>query len=218
MYLQPRRKRTRNTFARTAGLFAATAAAVLASACNSDTISAPAAAPAVTEYQTGKFPIGGVLKALFPMAPLTRDEPLEEPIVRTFKIGKGGGKLEIKETGLRVDIPAGAIPGNSLTITVTALAGSAVAYDFQPHGTVFQRALDFQQDLKNTSWNKSGFKGTAVGGYFENTAQLNMLSGLSLLDELFAVTLDDKKASFDIKHFSGYMVSSGRQEITEEQF
>lgn len=103
-----------------------------------------------------------------------------------------------------------AIAGN-LTITVTGLVGDAVAYDFQPHGTVFLKPLQFNQELAGTSWERSDFKGSVLGGYFELETQVNALPGLSLLDELFPVTLDGKRASFDIKHFSGYMVSSVRQ-------
>jgi hypothetical protein len=213
MHLQSRSKLTRSTVARTAGLLAAAAAVVLASACSSDTISAPAKAP---EYRSSQFSIGGVTKTLFPMQPLTRNDPLTSPIVRTFTITKGGGKLEIKETGLRVDVPAGAISKNSLTITVTALAGSAVAYDFQPHGTVFLKPLDFQQELDGTSWERLRYKGLAVGGYFETVSQLSVLSGLALLDEVYPIMLDDKRASFDIRHFSGYLVSSGRQDTEDD--
>jgi hypothetical protein len=213
MQLQSRSKITRSSVARTGALFAAAAAVVLASACSSDSILAPAKAP---EYTSSSYSIGGVIKTLFPMEPLTRNAPLNKAIVRTFTIGKGGGKLEIKEAGLRVDIPSGAIAQNSLTITVTALAGSAVAYDFQPHGTVFLKPLDFEQNLDNTSWERLKYKGLAIGGYFETVSQLSVLSGLALLDELYPVMLDGGKASFDIRHFSGYMVSSGRQSTEDD--
>ena len=181
----------------------------LASACSGDAVTAPAAAP---QYKTVKMSIGGSLKTLFPMAPLSRDVSLDAPITRSFTFDKKGGRIEIKETGLRVDVPSGAIPGNSLTITVTALPGAGIAYDFQPHGTVFLKPLQFEQDLDNTSWDKIGFKGTLLGGYFADASQLNVLSGgLALLDELLPVTLKSNRASFDIFHFSGYMVSGGRQ-------
>ena len=63
-----------------------------------------------------------------------------------------GGEIEIEETGLYIDVPSDAIDGNSLTITVTALRDAAIAYDFEPHGMVFPKPLDFQQDFKNTHW------------------------------------------------------------------
>ena len=203
----------RYTFVRAVPTFA-TAALVFLAACSNDTLTAPVVsrAPALpTTYTSIKVPIAGILKMLFPMDALTRDEALTEPVTRSFTFSTKGGRLEMKELGLRVDVPEGAIPGNSLTITVTALPGSDVAYDFQPHGTVFLKPLAFRQDLDNTSWDHSDFKGVVIGGYFETESQLHAIDGLALLNELYPVTIDSKRATFEIKHFSGYMVSGGRQ-------
>lgn len=206
-HIAPRRKGL--PIARAATTLAAIAGLALAAACSNDAVTSPTVVP---EYKTVKVSVGGSLKSLYPMAPLSRDVALSSPIVRSFTFDKKGGKIEIKETGLRIDVPSGAIPGSSLTITVTALAGSGIAYDFQPHGTVFLKPLDFEQDLDGTSWEKLKLKGTLLGGYFADPSQLNVLgNGLALLDELFPVTLNKNTASFDIRHFSGYMVSGGRQ-------
>lgn len=196
---------TRTRLATITGL----AALSLAAACNSDTLTAPKASADLSSYASIKTPIGGVLKMVYPMETLTRDVPLAKPISKTFTFDRRGGTMEMKELGLRVDIPGDAIPSTTLTITVTALAGADIAYDFQPHGTVFRKPIAFNQELRGTSWDRSGFKGTILGGYFESTSQLGP-NGVALLDELFSVRVDDKRASFDIKHFSGYMVSSGR--------
>ena len=207
--------RNRWSFARNAIVLATLGCAVLAAACTNDSVTAPSIASpnAPGAYKTVKISIGGLLKTMFPMAPLTRDVALSVPLVRSFTIGSKGGKIEIPETGLRIDVPSGAIPGNSLTITVTAMAGTAICYDFQPHGTVFLKPLQFKQDLDDTSWDKLDFKGTVLGGYFADLSQLTTLSGgLALLDELYPVRVDSKSASFEIRHFSGYMVSGGRQE------
>jgi hypothetical protein len=185
-------------------------ASAVTAACSGDSVTAPKSSTPISAFASIKAPVNGALKLVYPMEALTRDVPLAQPVTRSFTFDKRGGPLEIKELGLKVDIPPDAIPGTSLTITVTALPGADVAYDFQPHGTVFRKALKFNQELRNTSWDKSGFKGTIVGGYFEFTSQLHGPDGVSLLDELFSVRLDDKRASFDIFHFSGYMVSSGR--------
>ncbi|MGV3710222.1 MAG: hypothetical protein ACO1Q7_15410 [Gemmatimonas sp.] len=197
----------------------AAAATVFAAACSSDSITTPAAPRGPnfeqSAYRSIKAPIGGVVKLLYPMDALTRDVPLAQPITQSFTFDKRGGRIEIRETGLRVDVPSGAIPGNSLTITVTAIPGDAIAYDFQPHGTVFLKPLKFQQELKATSWEHADFRGTVLGGYFEDEEQLRILPGLTLLDELYPVLIDSKRATFDIKHFSGYMVSGGRQKSYE---
>lgn len=193
----------------------------LASGCSDDSLTA-SAIPNTPNFSTAgyksiKSPVGDPMKLVFPMEALTRNQPLKQPISRSFAMDQKGGRMEIKELGLRVEVPPGAITGK-LTITVTGMVGDAVAYDFQPHGTVFLKPLQFNQDLVGTSWERSDYKGSLLGGYFELEAQVNALPGLSLLDELFPVTLDGKRASFDIRHFSGYMVSSGRQQARNDEF
>lgn|GEM_PF-710941 len=184
----------------------AVAALSLATACSTDSTLAPEVAP--KHGLIGDL-VGGVKGLLIPMKALTRDVAMA-PMTRSFTFDRSGGKIEIAEAGLRVDIPAGAIPGKSLTITVTVLPGKSVAYDFQPHGTKFLKALEFRQDLKGTSWDDSAFKGTLTGGYFKDRSQLDLRSGIALLDELFPILVKTHEARFNINHFSGYMVSSGR--------
>jgi hypothetical protein len=96
------------------------------------------------------------------------------------------------------------------------MPGKSIAYDFQPHGTKFLKPLEFRQDLEGTSWDHSGFRGTINGGYFKDSKQINLLSGLSLLDELFPVEIRTHEARYNINHFSGYMVSSGRKGFADD--
>ncbi|MBC8088474.1 MAG: hypothetical protein H7Z40_14495 [Phycisphaerae bacterium] len=200
--------RSSSVFARSAG-FLAVAALVLTTAC-SDSLTAPTQAPEVTP-QNGLISdvLGGVTGLLMPAKALTRDVAIK-PITRSFTFTRSGGKIEIPEAGLRVDIPSDAIPGNTLTITVNVLPGKSVAYDFQPHGTQFRKPLEFRQDLEGTSWDDSDFKGVLLGGYFKDKGQINLLTGLAMLDELFPILVKTHEARFNINHFSGYMVSSGR--------
>lgn len=189
---------------------AAVTALAFTTAC-SDSLTAPVAAPEVTAQKGLISDIVGVVTGLLiPAKALTRDVAVPT-ITRSFTFTRTGGKIEIPETGLRVDVPTDAIPGTTLTITVTVLPGKSVAYDFQPHGTQFRKPLVFKQDLVGTSWDKLGFKGTLSGGYFKDKSQLNLLTGLGLLNELLPLTIKTHEASFNINHFSGYMVSSGRQ-------
>lgn len=208
---------TRTTFRRTrfATLIASVAASAFLAACSADSPLAP-------EMQRSNgllsSTVGGLVKTLTLVNALERDSALMQPIVRSFTFTRSGGKIEIPETGLRVDIPTDAIPGSTLTITVTALPGKSVAYDFQPHGTQFKKALTFRQDLEGTSWDHSDFRGTLNGGYFKDAAQLDLLSGVAALDELFPITIKTHEVRFDINHFSGYMVSSGRRGATSDAF
>ncbi|MEP6834106.1 MAG: hypothetical protein ABJB74_11960 [Gemmatimonas sp.] len=206
----------RSSFVRKAGLIASAAMVAFASACSNDTPVAPelTAKNGLLGDVLGGVGgvVNGVVSLLIPVKALERDRALTAPITRSFTITKkDGGRLEVDEAGLRIDVPSDAISTNSLTITVTVLAGKSIAYDFQPHGTKFLKPLAFRQDLKGTSWDHSGFKGTLNGGYFKDTKQINLLSGLALLDELFPIEVKTHEARFDINHFSGYMVSGGRQ-------
>lgn len=214
------RNNLRNKITRSAGLIATAAMVAFASACSSDSVTAPdmkAKNGLLGDVLGG---VGGVVtglvNGLIPVQSLQRDRAINS-ITRSFTVTRGdGGRIEIPEAGLRVDVPSGAISTSSLIITVTVLPGKSVAYDFQPHGTKFLKPLAFRQDLENTSWDHSGFRGTINGGYFKDAGQVNLLSGLALLDELFPVEIRTHEARYNINHFSGYMVSSGRKGISDD--
>ena len=172
----------RRTTARSTGVLVAIAAA-LVSACSGDSVTQPELIAKNGLLST----VTGLVNGLIPVNGITRDTAVSVGLTRSFTFTAAGGAIDIPETGLHVDVPANAIPGASLTIVVTALPGKAVAYDFQPHGTVFLKPLTFRQDLTNTSWSKTLIKGGVNGGYFKDAAQLNRASGSALLDEIFAV-------------------------------
>lgn len=212
--------RASSRFARFAGILSVSALA-LSTAC-SDSITAPATAPQLTARNglLGDIvgTVTGVVSGLLtPAKALTRDVAVPA-MTRTFTFTRAGGRIEIPETGLRIDVPADAIPSNVLTITVTVLPGKSVAYDFAPHGTKFRKPLVFRQDLANTSWSKPGFKGALSGGYFAERSQLDLLSGLALLNEVLPLTINNRTATFNIHHFSGYMVSSGKYAESDSEF
>jgi hypothetical protein len=90
---------------------------------------------------------------------------------------------------------------------VTAVAGSVVAYEFEPHGTHFNVPLLFRQQLRGTN-HRSG--DLVQGAYFADSSQLGTSS--AFVDELLdtSVDLGTNEATFAIHHFSGYMLASGR--------
>lgn len=187
-----------------AGLVASSALA----ACSTDSITAPAPAP--SNGLLGST-LGLVNNLLSSVTGLLRLAPLQSPVTRSVLVTRSqGGELRIPETGLRLTIPAGAIPRDTMTITVTALAGRAVAYEFQPHGTRFAKPLTFSQDLSVTSWLVSLLKPELSGGYFKDASQVNTQTGVSVINEELDARISGNRVTFDISHFSGYMVSTGR--------
>jgi hypothetical protein len=179
------------------------AAALVLAACASDPLT-----PALeVERRDGKLPKPARVHIL------KRTPPLKAVETRTLTItATRGGTITLPTAGLTVTVPVGAIPTGTLTITVRAHAGKSVAYDFQPHGVVFAKPLTLTQDLGKTSWKQLG-NVTLYGGYYPG--EVDDASSLATITESFPIriTTDGKKAtraSFDIWHFSGYVLSTGR--------
>ena len=135
---------------------------------------------------------------------LPREVPLAASIQVTKLIGVEGGKIEIPEAGLKIHFPNGALT-QATQITVTALAGSAVAYDFEPHGLVFQKPLIAVQAFKLTGLTLPLIQ----GGYFPDNSYLDVANLSARVKERMAseVVVLEKKIKFNIPHFSGYLLS-----------
>ncbi|MCE2902294.1 MAG: hypothetical protein ACK6DP_11135 [Gemmatimonas sp.] len=121
-------------------------------------------------------------------------------------IGKAGGELKIP-SGARLVVPAGAVSGN-VTFRVTQVAGSIVAYDFEPHGITFAVPLVLEQPVNGTNF--GGFTGTAVrGAYYKDAGQLDQRTGKAMVDEFrpTLISTDKKWIRFSVDHFSGYIVA-----------
>jgi hypothetical protein len=179
------------------------AAALALAACTSDPLT-----PALEiERRDGRLPKPARVHIL------KRTPPLKAVETRTLTItATRGGTITLPTAGLTVTVPVGAIRTGSLTITVRAHAGKSVAYDFQPHGVVFAKPLTLTQDLGKTNWKQLG-NVTLYGGYYPG--EVDDANSLATITESFPIriTTDSKKvtrATFDIWHFSGYVVSSGR--------
>lgn len=181
-------------------------AALASTACSSDSLTAPELSAAPSLRSDLVSTINAIGNTLFNKKALTRTAPIAAPITRSLTVSNAGGVIQIPEAGVTLTIPKGAIGGTPITISVTALAGNAVAYHFEPHGTQFLKKITLTQDLSNTAWFGNA-KLTLGGGYFADDSQINLLSGKSLLNELLPVTLTGSKLNLEIGHFSGYMVS-----------
>lgn len=138
---------------------------------------------------------------------LGRRFPLARDVERSATIGWAGGTIVIPEAGAAFVVPSGAL-AQSTKITVRAVAGNSVAYEFEPHGLTFAVAPLIRQDLLMTDWLQLK-RPVLHGGYFTDRSALDPLRGVANVQELIPTrsTLDNFLL-FRIWHFSGYLVSS----------
>lgn len=200
-------------------------------ACRGERVAAPASAPATTAPAakgdllgslTGTLTgtVTGTLTATVTtvtsiteaLPVVNRLTPLANDVTWSFVAGPNGATSRNSATGLTVVIPQGALAANT-TITVKALAGSVVAYEFQPHGITFAKPVTLRQDLSLT--NVAAILGlTPMAGAYYNTSTLPLdpSTGLVTVNELEPTTVDllHLAVSFKIGHFSGYVVAYGR--------
>lgn len=145
---------------------------------------------------------------------LKRTAPLEADISVTAVIGADGGEIRIREAGGKIDIPAGALK-EPVTITMTAKAGWDVAYEFQPHGLVFDLPVKLRQDLRGTfAYEYPSLIPTLQGSYYDTSLSEMYCGSWNLFGrvrENMPASYDQvvKQLKFDIRHFSGYLLSSG---------
>ena len=185
-------------------LLAVATVAVAASACGSDNPISPDARAKPTPQ-----PSATLLSTPATVRTLQRTTALAAPIRVSKSIGVLGGTISVPGAGLTVVVPPLAV-SRSMTITVTALAGSAVAYESEPAGTKFLLPLVVTQDFTNTKTsglNLSLFK----GGYFKSATDIDPNTGTAKVSELLnlSITLAPLAGVFTVTHFSGYLVATG---------
>jgi hypothetical protein len=142
---------------------------------------------------------------------VTRDVPLASPLTASAVIGVFGGRITVPGAGLTVVLPPLAVTTPTL-ITVTAVAGREVAYEFEPHGTQFLMPLTVTQSLAGTSATTGGLLPTTLSAaYFQSVQDLDQLNGTALVSELLgtSVSLWSNTVSFSVSHFSGYLIGTG---------
>ena len=145
---------------------------------------------------------------------LSRIGSLDRDVSATATIGAAGGTISLDGAGVTVVFPRGAV-GERTRITVTAKAGSAVAYEFEPHGLTFEVPVRVEQDLAYTDI-EGGRPVRLRAGYYQQTLDALLFGpngSLARVTELRDVDLDDgvrpRIATFYISHFSGYIMWSG---------
>jgi hypothetical protein len=174
----------------------------LAASCASD-----ATAPAPASTTANRLLLGSPQT----VSVVRRDTPLAAPLQASATVGLLGGVIQLPGAGLKVVVPPLAVT-KSTRITVTALAGDQLAYEFEPHGIHFLTPLLVTQNLNGTSAvNSGGLLSPLIAGYFASTSDLNPLNGTGLVSELLGVVLNlsNKTATFPVFHFSGYLIATG---------
>jgi hypothetical protein len=196
----------------------ALALALMLAGCSAAEVASPTQMKAVpADAQSGL--LGGVLGTVTGVLNLTttdavqRTKPLAAPITVTKEIGYYGGTLSIPEAGVTVIVPRGALL-RTTTITMTARAGSLLAYDFSPTGTTFYKPLVFNQSLKGTNVTLLQVPLLRLG-YYSDPGLLGELT--ATVSELLGGVTDLLSWTFTapIKHFSGYIVTCGRTDFGE---
>lgn len=164
--------------------------------------------------------LGGVVNIVFGLvngliSPVTRTLGLSNDVSWSFVAGPNGTVSSNSRAGLTISVPSGALASPTV-ITVTALAGDAVAYKFEPHGLVFQRPVTFKQNLSSVEYS---YRDVLVGAYFKTDRLVLNENGLAQVSEVLPAQLNSytKTLTFQIEHFSGYIVASGRSLVENEE-
>jgi hypothetical protein len=142
------------------------------------------------------------------VVPLQRTTPLPSAQSASARIGVLGGYLSLPDAGLTVIVPPFSVV-TPVTITVTALAGSDVAYEFSPHGLAFLAPVVATQSLRNTDARAGGPIDplTLYVGYFPDSSQITSVTDLLNV----RVDLLGQTSTALLPHFSGYVWASGRE-------
>lgn len=182
-------------------------AATLAMAACSDRITSVDRAPMAQTDAQGNL-LGGLLGGVqsLLLAPLHRTTPLAQNVTWTFTVGPAGGTSSNSAVGLTIVVPPNAV-SSTKTITVTALAGSPVAYGFSH--MEFKKKIYLTQNLSGTSvglLNSLFLK----GGHFSGSTP-TYVGGLALLDEVVSglVLPWTQTVTIGVNHFSGWILVSG---------
>lgn len=137
---------------------------------------------------------------------LQRNTPLAAPITVTRTIGILGGTLAVPAAGVTIVVPPLALSSNT-TMSVTARAGSELAYDFAPHGLHFNLPLVMTQNLVGTQAAPGGLidpLNLFVGYYPDSTHTKSVTELLSV-----SLGLVNTVSITTLWHFSGYIIATG---------
>jgi len=194
----------------------------LAVGCSDRIPSAPQAASPIPTQQSNSLlggllggVIGTVSKLLNIVVTLVeRPTALSQDIAWSFDAGPGGAISANRQAGLSIAIPPGALSQN-VRITVTVKAGKVYNYQFAPEGLQFALPVVVTQDVSDNSLIGSllggllGSSKSVKGAYYSApTLQYDPKTGSATVNELEPTVVGGGLLSFQIRHFSGYVVAS----------
>ena len=144
----------------------------------------------------------------------------DESVTKLVK-NEAGEWLAVDNAGIKVYIPPGALGAYvddldndiEIEITLTALAGDRVVFEFAPHGLKFLKPIliqiktdDIEAAYLKEQNTPSGYLDDILGVSYVGEAS----SGTVTPKETFPVYYDDGAfLQFEIEHFSGYALASG---------
>jgi hypothetical protein len=201
--------------------FALAATMVIAGCADRATAPAPAS-PAAGQPSRSLLGglIGGVIGTVNNLLNIVvqlvaRPVALQQDIVWSFDAGPLGASSGNRTAGLSIVIPPGAL-SQMVHITVTARAGNVYDYHFEPEGLQFAKPVVLTQDVSNNSLLGgllSGLLGgsstSSIRGAYYSAPTLQYDSNLkATVNELEPTVSVPGYVTFQIKHFSGYVLAS----------
>jgi hypothetical protein len=186
-------------------------AVLVLAACSDQGPTAPTAAPRFDAAPAGLPSVAGTNVTTVDV--LRRSAPLAADITVSRVIGQNGGALRSPLAGITVTVPRGALSAPT-AISVTAIAGDLIAYEFGPHGTVFNVPLRIEQRLSKAERTRNGTDHLgASAGHFLSAADIDFAGGRAAVNEQLDATVDvrNNKVTWNPSHFSGYLLASGRK-------
>jgi hypothetical protein len=195
----PQRALTRATRASLAAL----ALVVSAAACGGD-----ATAPSASPFdQIRKEVVDPAVVA--PV--LARTKVIHGNRTASAVVDARGGWLSLPEAGLYVYVPAGAVK-NRVTLTAKAIPGDLMAYQFGPHGAKFDVPLIMYQSLDLAALPRGTDLSKFEVGYFADERTLDFRTKNVKINEFIptGIVFDGHAVRFEVSHFSGYVIATGR--------
>ena len=159
--------------------------------------------------------LGGVLGAVgklvnIVVSVLERPVALQQDVVWSFYAGPGGATSGNRTVGLSIVVPPGALD-RQVKITVTARKGKVIDYHFEPEGLQFAKPVVLTQEIPSQGLLGGLLSGnrTLRGAYYAApTLSYDPKTGTATVNELQPSVTVPGYISFQIRHFSGYVVAS----------